>query len=169
MNAEDVVADVKARMTQKKIRRYSEPGRRPIRRPEEILRDVRGLKLRQRVSLVLGDEILREELEDTIKNSTVNGVTRADTIRTFQDFLLPSLQPSLVSKGGSSGSPSVVLPINDIRGDKSSEYGKSERSLRCKLAAVYRLVDIMGWSEAIFNHISVSSYFLLAACKFVFS
>ena len=31
--------------------------------------------------------------------------------------------------------------------------------MRCKLAAVYRLVDINGWSETIFNHISVSGCF----------
>lgn len=158
MNANDVIADVKAKMTERKIRRYSEPGGRGVRRPEEILRDVRGLKLRQRVSLVLADEILREELEGTIKNSTVNGVTRADTIRTFQDFLLPSLQPSLVSVGKGYGGPSTtVLPVNDIRGESTLDFSKSERILRCKLAAVYRLVDIMGWSEAIFNHISVGS------------
>ena len=155
MNADDVISDIKRRMTDKRVRRYSEPGsRRSVRRPEEILRDVRGLKLRQRVSLVLGDEILREELEDSIKNSTLNGVTRLDTIRTYQDFLLPALQPSLVSIGN--GTSGTVMPINDIRGDKTAEYSKSARALRCKLAATYRLVDMFGWSEAIFNHISVS-------------
>lgn len=155
MNADDVVADVKSKMMGRKARCYSEPGlRRPIRRPEEILRDVRGLKLRQRVSLVLGDEILREELEDSIRNTTVNGVTKLDAIRTYQDFLLPTYEPSISSIGGR-GYGAIVLPINDIKGETSTTYNVKEKYLRRKLAAVYRLVDIKGWSEAIFNHISV--------------
>jgi len=152
MNADDLVEDIKTKMTDRKSRCYSEPSsRRAIRRPEEILRDVRGLKLRQRVSLVLGDEILREELEETIKNSTVNGVSRLDTIRTYQDFLLPGYQPSFMGTGGAC----ATMPINDIKGQEKTDYSKSERQLRCKLAAVYRLVEMNGWSEVIFNHISV--------------
>lgn len=158
MNADDLVEDIKTKMTDRKSRCYSEPSsRRAIRRPEEILRDVRGLKLRQRVSLVLGDEILREELEETIKNSTVNGVSRLDTIRTYQDFLLPGFQPSFMGTGGGF----ATMPINDIKGQEKTDYGKSERQLRCKLAAVYRLVEMKGWSEVIFNHISVSVFFYL--------
>ena len=159
MNADDVLADVKSSMTQRKARRYSEPGRgRRIRCPEEILRDIRGLKLRQRVSLVLGDELLKDELEQTIRNSTVNGVSRADTIRTFQDFLLPQAQPNFVNIGGgvgSAGTGMVVLPVNDIKGNGTTSYNMGERQLRSKLAAVYRLVDLLGWSESIYNHISV--------------
>ncbi|XP_066931002.1 alpha-adducin-like [Clytia hemisphaerica] len=159
MNTVDVLADVKSSMTQRKARRYSEPGRgRRIRCPEEILRDIRGLKLRQRVSLVLGDELLKDELEQTIRNSTVNGVTRADTIRTFQDFLIPQAQPNFVNIGGgigSAGTGMVVLPVNDIKGNGTTSYNINERQLRSKLAAVYRLVDLLGWSESIYNHISV--------------
>lgn len=163
MNAEDVVADIKSSITEKKRKRYSgSQGRRSVKRPEEILRDVRGLKLRQRVSLVLGDEILREELEESIKNSTLNGVTKLDTIRAYQDILLPALQPSLVSVGSGGGGGSTVLPINDIRGEHTGSYTKNERILRCKLASVYRLIDIFGWSEAIFNHISVSAFLLFS-------
>lgn len=161
MNVDDVVADVNASMTQKKIRRYSEPGGKRVRCPEEILRDIRGLKLRQRVSLVLGDGLLKDELEQTVRNSTVNGVTRADTIRTYQDFLLPQVQPNFVNIGNGGnvggGSGVVVLPINDIKGSNTLTYNLYERQIRNKLAAVYRLVDLMGWSEHIFNHISVSS------------
>ena len=104
MNADEVVADVKSTITEKKRKRLSgSNARRSVKRPEEILRDVRGLKLRQRVSLVLGDEILREELEDSIKNSTVNGVKKIDTIRAYQDILLPALQPNLINIGGGGG------------------------------------------------------------------
>ncbi|XP_070540143.1 alpha-adducin-like isoform X2 [Ptychodera flava] len=32
-----------------------------------------------------------------------------------------------------------------------------EKELRCKLAAVYRLIDLYGWSNNIFNHITVNA------------
>ena len=49
-----------------------------------------------------------------------------------------------------------VIPIADIKGVDSLAYSKGEKILRCKLAAVYRLIDIFGWSQGIYNHITVS-------------
>lgn len=48
-----------------------------------------------------------------------------------------------------------VIPIADVRGVNASIYSKGERILRCKLAAVYRLIDHKGWSQGIYNHITV--------------
>lgn len=48
-----------------------------------------------------------------------------------------------------------VVPINDIRGVESMGYAKGEKILRCKLAAVYRLIDLYGWAQSIYNHITV--------------
>ncbi|BFZ09901.1 hypothetical protein BsWGS_12940 [Bradybaena similaris] len=48
-----------------------------------------------------------------------------------------------------------VIPINDLRGAKSGRFAEGEELLRCKLAACYRLVDLIGWTHGIFNHISV--------------
>ncbi|GLH07474.1 Protein hu-li tai shao [Gryllus bimaculatus] len=33
-------------------------------------------------------------------------------------------------------------------------YAKGEKILRCKLAAVYRLMDLYGWSQGVYNHIT---------------
>lgn len=49
-----------------------------------------------------------------------------------------------------------VIPISDIRGVNSSVYTKGERILRCKLASVYRLMDLRGWTSGIYTHITVS-------------
>jgi len=46
------------------------------------------------------------------------------------------------------------MPINDIRGIDSMMYAKGEKQLRCKLAALYRLVDLHGWTQGIYNHIT---------------
>merc|ERR1719175_452518 len=51
-------------------------------------------------------------------------------------------------------STSCVIPINDIRGIGSLVYAKGEKQLRCKLAAVYRLIHINGWSQGIYNHVT---------------
>nr|NVI74650.1 hu li tai shao [Cucujiformia] len=40
-----------------------------------------------------------------------------------------------------------VLPINDIRGVETAGYTKQEKMLRCKLASVYRLIDLCGWNQ----------------------
>jgi len=47
-----------------------------------------------------------------------------------------------------------VVPINDIRGLEGMGYTKAEKQLRCKLAATYRLMDLHGWSQGIYNHIT---------------
>lgn len=44
-----------------------------------------------------------------------------------------------------------TLTDTDIRPEQCSE---EEWNLRCQLAHCYRLVDYMGWTETIFNHIS---------------
>lgn len=51
--------------------------------------------------------------------------------------------------------PRAVIPIDDIGNVEPSNYAKGEKELRCKLASLYRLVDHFGWSQAIFNHITV--------------
>lgn len=51
----------------------------------------------------------------------------------------------------------MVTPVNDLRGSDSISYEKGEKLLRCKLAAFYRLSDLFGWSELIYNHLTVRS------------
>ena len=135
-----------------RARRYSAPSRgRAVRRPEDVVRDVRGLKLRQRVSLVLNDKVLRDELEGLVQNYVQNGPKDGgEGIRTYQDFLIPS---GTYYGGGMS---TVVTPIADIRGSETLNYSKQERLLRCKLASTYRLVDLFGWHKGIYGFITVS-------------
>jgi len=58
-----------------------------------------------------------------------------------------------------------VIPVSDIKGTDSMSYTKQEKSLRCKLAACYRLVDINGWSHSIYNHITVSIQVIIIVHK----
>jgi len=53
-------------------------------------------------------------------------------------------------------SPSRLLhPIDDLDQRAKKGYSVEERQLRCQLAAAYRLVDLYGWSEGVYNHITV--------------
>lgn len=56
-----------------------------------------------------------------------------------------------------------VVPINDIRGVESMGYAKGEKIIRCKLAAVFRLMDLYGWTQGIYNQVSVIINFITMA------
>jgi hypothetical protein len=42
-------------------------------------------------------------------------------------------------------------------------YAKGEKILRCKLASAYRLMDLYGWTQGVYNQISVSGQHLICA------
>lgn len=52
-----------------------------------------------------------------------------------------------------------LLPINDIRGVDGLRYSPPERALRCKMAALCRLLDMYGWAatagQGQFTHATV--------------
>ena len=49
-----------------------------------------------------------------------------------------------------------ILPIDDFHLlDNPSRYSEEEKQLRIKLTAVYRLIEINGWSMGIYNHVTV--------------
>uniref|UniRef100_G1RZS3 Adducin 3 n=1 Tax=Nomascus leucogenys TaxID=61853 RepID=G1RZS3_NOMLE len=49
----------------------------------------------------------------------------------------------------------MVTPINDLPGADTSSYMKGEKLTRCKLASLYRLVDLFGWAHLANTYISV--------------
>merc|ERR1719348_874452 len=105
----------------------------------------------------MNSQLFREELErvvgDSIRESGADGISAL-------------LSDVMNIKSGTAPASSCVVPINDIRGIDSMVYAKGEKLLRCKLAAVYRLIDLNGWSQGIYNHITArisqdSEHFLL--------
>nr|CAD7392009.1 unnamed protein product [Timema cristinae] len=97
-------------------------------RPADIDADMREMERRKRVEMIMNSRLFREELERIIEIQMKDG-------------------------SGPSGS-NCVVPINDIRGVESMGYAKGEKILRCKLAAVYRLVDLYGWTQGVNNQIT---------------
>lgn len=41
----------------------------------------------------------------------------------------------------------MVTPINDMYGAEYATMVKGEKLTRCKLASLYRLVDLFGWAH----------------------
>ncbi|XP_023339341.1 protein hu-li tai shao isoform X1 [Eurytemora carolleeae] len=111
-------------------------------RPVDIEADVREMERRKRVEAIMHSKMFREELERVVGDSLREG--GADGISALLSDVMNI----------KSGSPSAVIPINDIRGLDSLVYAKGEKQLRCKLAAVYRLIDLHGWTQGIYNHVT---------------
>ncbi|CAG2176558.1 unnamed protein product [Oppiella nova] len=121
-------------------------------RPPDIDQDMKEMDRRKRVEMIMNSQVFREELERIIESQLNEGYLPASlsALQQVTELLLPhSARGSSLSKLGHSG-----MPINDIRGIDGFRYAKGEKLLRCKLAAVYRLVDLYGWSEGIYNHIT---------------
>ncbi|PAA63255.1 hypothetical protein BOX15_Mlig033566g1, partial [Macrostomum lignano] len=136
---------------------------RQLMRPAEIKEDLTLMEQRKRVSLILNSEAFRRELEEIVQSQLKTGGAQPaslDALRQLSDLLAPSASSSVAAATTS------VLPVNDLRGGDAAAYQPEERLLRCKLAAVYRLVDLHGWSEGIYNHVTArvegaSEHFLI--------
>jgi len=114
-------------------------------RPVDIEADVREMERRKRVEAIMNSKMFREELERVV----------GDSMRETGTEGISALLSDVMSiKQGGGGVPSGVIPINDIRGLESMAYAKGEKQMRCKLAAVYRLIELHGWTQGIYNHVT---------------
>lgn len=122
-------------------------------RPVDIEQDVKEMEKRKRVEIIMNSQVFREELERIIDGQLNEGYCPASlsALQQVTELLLPHNARN--SNNNRFGQTSI--PINDIRGVDGLRYAKGEKLTRCKLAAVYRLVDLYGWSSGIYNHITV--------------
>lgn len=134
--------------------------RRDLQRPADVKEDMRQMESRQRVSSILNSQAFREELESIIADQLKHGPHPSSllALQQISELLLPNTnsrhQQGRANVTETSGS-NVLIPINDIRGIDTLNYAKGERILRCKLASLYRVIDLYGWTSGISNHISV--------------
>ncbi|XP_048526682.1 protein hu-li tai shao isoform X2 [Dendroctonus ponderosae] len=112
-------------------------------RPADIDADVREMERRKRVELIMNSKLFREELERIIETQLKDGSGTSGLLQQISDMVGVNKQAGNVFK-----SSSCVIPINDIRGIESMGYAKGEKILRCKLAAVFRLIDLYGWTQS---------------------
>ncbi|XP_072904029.1 alpha-adducin isoform X14 [Hemitrygon akajei] len=130
--------------------------------PPDLRQDFNMMEQRKRVSMILQSPAFCEELESMIQEQLKKGKTPTSLLALQQiaDFMttnVPSMYPA-APQGGMAAlnmSLGMVTPVNDLRGSESVAYEKGEKLLRCKLAAFHRLADLFGWSQLIYNHITV--------------
>ncbi|XP_038150919.1 alpha-adducin isoform X14 [Cyprinodon tularosa] len=128
----------------------------------DLRQDFNMMEQKKRVSMILQSPAFCEELETMIQDQLKKGKTPTSLLALQQiaDFMttsMPSMYPA-APQGGMAAlnmSLGMVTPVNDLRGSDSISYDKGEKLLRCKLAAFYRLADLFGWSELIYNHLTV--------------
>ncbi|XP_028830034.1 alpha-adducin isoform X4 [Denticeps clupeoides] len=128
----------------------------------DLRQDFNMMEQRKRVSMILQSPAFCEELESLIQDQMKKGKTPTSLLALQQiaDFMttsVPTMFPT-APQGGMAAlnmSLGMVTPVNDLRGSDSIAYEKGEKLLRCKLAAFYRLADLFGWSQLIYNHLTV--------------
>nr|XP_057910437.1 alpha-adducin isoform X3 [Doryrhamphus excisus]XP_057910446.1 alpha-adducin isoform X4 [Doryrhamphus excisus]XP_057910457.1 alpha-adducin isoform X5 [Doryrhamphus excisus] len=128
----------------------------------DLRQDFNMMEQKKRVSVILQSPAFCDELETMIQDQLKKGKTPTSLLALQQiaDFMttsMPSMYPA-APQGGMAAlnmSLGMVTPVNDLRGSDSISYDKGEKLLRCKLAACYRLTDLFGWSQLIYNHLTV--------------
>ncbi|KAK6639412.1 hypothetical protein RUM43_007685 [Polyplax serrata] len=121
-------------------------------RPADIDADVKEMERRKRVEMIMGSKLFREELERIIELQMKDGNGPAGLLQQISDMM--GIQSGKLHTTQMFRGSNCVTPINDIRGVESMGYEKGEKNLRCKLASVFRLMDLYGWSQGINNQIT---------------
>jgi len=97
------------------------------------------------VDEILHSQAFRKELDQIIGDQLKSAPASSDllALQQLSDYLLPK------SHGVCSGSigKGAIIPIADIQGSDAINYVDGEQSLRCKVAALYRLVDLFNWTR----------------------
>ncbi|XP_046385544.1 protein hu-li tai shao isoform X11 [Ischnura elegans] len=121
-------------------------------RPADIDADMKEMERRKRVEMIMNSRLFREELERIIEVQLKDGWAPAGLLQQISDMM--GVSGSRLQSTNMFKNSNCLVPINDIRGVESMAYAKGEKLLRCKLAAVYRLMDLYGWTQGIYNHIT---------------
>uniref|UniRef100_A0A8C1QJU2 Adducin 3 (gamma) a n=1 Tax=Cyprinus carpio TaxID=7962 RepID=A0A8C1QJU2_CYPCA len=112
----------------------------------DLRQDFNMMEQKKRVTQILQSPAFKDELEGLIQEqmNKGNNPTELLALRQIADFFMAS------SVAGFSTSPlslAMVTPINDMFSMESSTMVKGEKQIRCKLASLYRLVDLFNWAH----------------------
>ncbi|XP_073478083.1 beta-adducin isoform X1 [Aquarana catesbeiana] len=112
----------------------------------DLRQDFNVMEQKKRVSMILQSPSFREELESLIQEQIKKGNNSSNiwALRQIADFMAstaPSVFPTCPVNS------SMVAPINDLYCNESMSLAKGEKLMRCKLASIYRLIDLYGWAQ----------------------
>ncbi|XP_036421049.1 adducin 3 (gamma) a isoform X3 [Colossoma macropomum] len=120
----------------------------------DLRQDFHMMEQKKRVTQILQSPAFKDELEGLIQEQMNKGNDPAGllALRQIADFFMTS------SVAGFSTSPlslGMVTPINDLFGAESGNMVKGEKQTRCKLASLYRVVDLFSWAHFTSSYITV--------------
>ncbi|XP_010765136.1 gamma-adducin-like isoform X2 [Notothenia coriiceps] len=112
----------------------------------DLRQDFNVLEQKKRVTQILQSPAFKEELEGLIQEQQRKGNNPAGllALRQIADFFMAS---SVAGFNASPLSLGMVIPINDMYGVESTTMVKGEKLARCKVASLYRLVDLFSWAH----------------------
>uniref|UniRef100_A0A8C4S567 Adducin 3 (gamma) a n=1 Tax=Erpetoichthys calabaricus TaxID=27687 RepID=A0A8C4S567_ERPCA len=120
----------------------------------DLRQDFNMMEQRKRVTQILQSPAFKDELEGLIQEqmNKGNNPTGLLALRQIADFVMASsvsgFSPSSLSLG-------MVTPINDLHGVESSNFVKGEKLIRCKLASLYRVIELFGWARIPTSYVTV--------------
>ncbi|XP_075907444.1 gamma-adducin-like isoform X1 [Nelusetta ayraudi] len=112
----------------------------------DLRQDFNVLEQKKRVTQILQSPAFKEELETLIQEQQQKGSCPSGllALRQIADFFMSS---SVAGFNSSPLSLGMVTPINDLYGLDSATMLKGEKVQRCKLASLYRLLDLFSWAH----------------------
>ncbi|XP_078269531.1 adducin 3 (gamma) a isoform X2 [Rhinoraja longicauda] len=123
-------------------------------RSPELRQDFNLMDQRKRVSQILQSPAFRDELETLIQEQMGKGNNPIGllALRQIADFVMASSVAALPTTQLGLG---IATPINDLHAIESTNFAKGEKLIRCKVASLYRMVDLFGWAHLTNTYITV--------------
>ncbi|CAN9499712.1 unnamed protein product [Ophioblennius macclurei] len=122
----------------------------------DLRQDFNMMEQKKRVTQILQSPVFKDELEGLIQDQMTKGNTPTGllALRQIADLVMAST----VGGAGPLTSPisfGMVSPVNDLFGIESPSFAKGEKQSRCRLASLYRLVDLFSWARFTTSYITV--------------
>ncbi|XP_035982751.1 adducin 3 (gamma) b [Fundulus heteroclitus] len=122
----------------------------------DLRQDFNMMEEKKRVTQILQSPVFKDELEGLIQDQMTKGNNPSGllALRQIADLVMASS----VGGAGPLTSPisfGMVTPVNDLYSIESPSFAKGEKQSRCKLATLYRLVDLFTWARFTSSYITV--------------
>ncbi|MED6277153.1 hypothetical protein CHARACLAT_010391 [Characodon lateralis] len=122
----------------------------------DLRQDFNMMEQKKRVTQILQSPVFKDELEGLIQDQLTKGNNPSGllALRQIADLVMAST----VGGAGPLTSPisfGMVTPVNDLYSFESPCFAKGEKQSRCKLATLYRLVDLFTWARFTSSYITM--------------
>lgn len=122
----------------------------------DLRQDFNLMEQKKRVTHILQSPVFKDELEGLIQDQLTKGNTPTGlmALRQIADLVMAGT----VGGAGPLTSPislGTVTPVNDLYGIESASFAKGEKLNRCRLASLYRLLDLFSWARFTSSYITL--------------